>query len=303
MNTKIFFITAVLALSLFNCQKRVYPSVDIDVSSYFKEVCLLAPEVIETSGLALVDGQLWTQNDSGDEPKIYQINAVDGTLERSVLIEGAKNTDWEELAMDENFMYVADFGNNAGARKDLAIYKVPISSILEATETIAYADKLEFEYASQQAFEFKNGKHNFDCEALIVDGDDLFLFSKNRADFQCQLYKLPKDAKEKMTLKAKATFDVQGTITAADYSKENGVLVLLGYNFKGLLGFKPFLWVFHDFKGQNFFSGKSTRIDFPVKTQTEGVVFESSNVVLISCEAEDGKQGQLYRLDLKPWLK
>ena len=41
---------------------------------------------------------------------------------RTIKIDNAKNDDWEELAEDDEFIYIGDFGNNNGKRKNLCIY-------------------------------------------------------------------------------------------------------------------------------------------------------------------------------------
>ena len=34
-----------------------------------------------------------------------------------------KNTDWEEISQDKDFIYIGDIGNNSGNRDDLKIYR------------------------------------------------------------------------------------------------------------------------------------------------------------------------------------
>jgi hypothetical protein len=41
-----------------------------------------------------------------------------------IQIEGTVNIDWEDIAIDGDTLYIADVGNNANARRDLAVYAV-----------------------------------------------------------------------------------------------------------------------------------------------------------------------------------
>ena len=54
----------------------------------------LDPIVEETSGLAFINGRLWTHNDSDGEPKIYCIDTVNGQVIGSKVIAGVTNEDW-----------------------------------------------------------------------------------------------------------------------------------------------------------------------------------------------------------------
>ena len=70
----------------------------------------------------------WMHNDSGDEPRIYPIR-INGEVYKSerypgtpgVLIGGAINVDWEDIAVDnEGHVIVADFGNGQSDRRESA---------------------------------------------------------------------------------------------------------------------------------------------------------------------------------------
>src|SRR5687768_2482689 len=78
--------------------------------------------ISETSGLMFWDGLLWTHNDSGGDAVLFGLDTASGTLVRSVRILEATNVDWEDITRDEDYVYIADFGNNNGTRTDLKIY-------------------------------------------------------------------------------------------------------------------------------------------------------------------------------------
>ena len=70
-------------------------------------------------------GTLIGHNDSGDDPILYEFN-MEGDLLRRLYIDEAKHKDWEDITSDGDHIYIGDFGNNAGSRERLVIYKVPM---------------------------------------------------------------------------------------------------------------------------------------------------------------------------------
>ena len=74
--------------------------------------------VIETSGLLRVNDQLWTHNDSGNDPILYRIDPLDGSVLQMLAIN-VPNIDWEDITTDGEFIYIGDVGNNSGDRTDL----------------------------------------------------------------------------------------------------------------------------------------------------------------------------------------
>ena len=99
----------------------------IGLSQSVTVVSVLESTVDESSGLLFLGGRLITHNDSGGEASLYEIDPPTGTVIRTVQIQGAANRDWEDIAMDDTYIYIGDFGNNSGTRRDLRIYRVGIS--------------------------------------------------------------------------------------------------------------------------------------------------------------------------------
>jgi len=264
-------------------------------SSPLQFLSTLPAPLNETSGLARADdSSLYIHNDSGHPADIFQISGTTGKIINTTRIPGVKNIDWEELTADSNFLYVGDFGNNSGTRKDLVIYKINKSqlSVLRSGEVEA----IRFSYPEQTYFGPSN-RHNFDCEAMIVLGDSLYLFTKNRKDLATDVYRLPKAPGSYSALHV-SHFNTGGLITAADVlTGATNKLALLGYEFKGSR-FKSFLWVFKDFQDADFFGGRFTRTELSEDLQAEAIVFESDSTLLISNEQEFGTTGQLFKLNL-----
>jgi len=250
----------------------------------------LSKEVDENSGLVRIGDQFWTHNDSGGKAAIYQIDPQSGEVLKTVTIENAQNRDWEDLAADEQHLYIGDFGNNRGGRKDLVIYKIALADLIKSTT--ATAEVISFSYTDQDKY-YNSYQHNHDCEAMIAKGDKLYLFSKNWLNKKCKLYELPKTAGN-YSISPISEFDAQGTITAATLSDKGEELFLLGY-IPGQ-GFDPFIWRISDWGNNQFFAGEMKRIDLKPRRQTEGISLYKDSLLLISAEAEGNGFPTLFTL-------
>jgi hypothetical protein len=123
----------------------------------------------------------WTHNDSGDSARIF---AVDGTgkLLREVAIPKAKNVDWEEITMDEQGrLIICDTGDNFRKRKTIELYRIKEPDALDANEKVADAETFRFRYPK--------GEGPFDAEAVLVRGENAYLFTKETDRTRC--YRLP----------------------------------------------------------------------------------------------------------------
>ena len=155
----------------------------------FKEKFELPSQVEETSGLLFLDGKIVTHNDRGDTSNLYEIDSLTGNLLRTININNVSNVDWEDLADDETYIYVGDFGNNNGTRTDLKIHRI-LRSDFKNNSSIS-AEVISFSYEDQTKFNDSND-HNFDAEGFVVYENSLFIFTKNRGDFNTNVYKIPK---------------------------------------------------------------------------------------------------------------
>jgi hypothetical protein len=263
-----------------------------------KESIVLDKIVRESSGLAKINGKLWTINDSGNESYIYQIDSLSGSVKRKVFVGNAKNKDWESLATSDKHLYIGDFGNNKGKRKDLVVLKISIEDLLNK-DTVT-AKKIEFNFPDQTTFDNKNHEHNFDCEAFFFKDDSLHLFTKNWKDYKTKYYTMP-SKKGTYTANLKSEFDVNGLITAADYNKKLNYLVLLGYD----KNVNAFIWLLNNFEGNNFFGGNKRRIELEstIKIgQVEGILINGDNSLWISAEEFLNQAPKLHKIELDNYL-
>ncbi|OQX79058.1 MAG: hypothetical protein B6D61_04215 [Bacteroidetes bacterium 4484_249] len=157
-----------------------------------KVYCEMNKKVNETSGLLLFDRGIWTFNDSGGKPELYRIEKESGKISQKITLENGENYDWEDITGDEEYIYIGDFGNNKGNRKDLKIYKIAKKHIGSKKKTKVRAEIINFSYNDQESFVVNNRKNNYDCESVISFGDSLIIFSKNWVNEKTRMYKLPK---------------------------------------------------------------------------------------------------------------
>ncbi len=129
----------------------------------------------ESSGLTLIQGKLLSFNDSGNSADIYEVNPVNGSILKTYATN-AVNTDWEAITNDGSNLYVGDFGNNLGNRKDLVIYKMPFNA---DAQKLDYTSKLNFFYPEQQDFSAQNRNNDFDAEAMIYLNGKIHLLQKS----------------------------------------------------------------------------------------------------------------------------
>jgi hypothetical protein len=288
---KIVTSLTVILLSVFSAQIIAQSNVTPQV------ITPLSSTINESSGLINLDGSLWTHNDSGNQPELYEINKTDGSVLRTVLIQNATNVDWEDLAADSEYVYIGDFGNNSGSRTDLKIYRISRSDL--AFSNLVPAEVINFSYSDQTSWDPHPNQTDFDCEGFVVFQDSLYLFSKDWVDKKTRMYQLSSQPGTYVA-QYRSTFDVQGLITAAEmFSPE--VLALQGYT--TLLS--PFTWLFQQYTGTDFFLGESIKLNWTNKAQTEGIAYADSNGVYVTSEKAPSPlpyAATLFYLDISEYL-
>ncbi|MES2811432.1 MAG: T9SS C-terminal target domain-containing protein [Bacteroidota bacterium] len=242
--------TSIIIFLLFSCFGNAQNSKKSARLKFTKSI-LLNEKIKETSGLIFWNNKLWTHNDDTDT-NLYALDTISGTILESYSLLGVTNTDWEEIAQDENYIYIGDFGNNtSGNRKDLRILRIDKISLLNKTPKVDY---INFGYENQNDFDNKKpNKTNFDCEAFVITQDSIFLFTKEWKTKKTTLYKLPK-IPGNYEAEKKVIFNTKGLVTGACLFENK--LALCGYTKKG----KPFVDLFYDFNDSNFFSGKHIKV-------------------------------------------
>ncbi len=267
-----------LAFSLITCGHTEEPVKDPSLS----RVSGLPEVLIENSGMTEYGNLLWNINDGGGEAALYGFNPKDTLLQQKIIIREAVNTDWEDITQDDSHMYIGDFGNNLGDRRDLRIYILNKSDVLPSSDSITVAGMISFSFGDQTDFTTAaNYTTPWDCEAFVAMDDSLVLFTKDWQSDHTRVYTLPATAGN-YTARFRKEYDISGLVTAAAWSKSNRELLLLGYlNYT----YTPFISVVPDFGLTNFSFADTRKIEFDYfGTQTEGIAYSADGTVYVSCE-------------------
>ncbi len=248
----------------------------------------------ESSGLQMAGNFLWSFNDGGGAAAIYRMDTIRKELLQTVNLAGTTNIDWEDIAFDGTYFYIGDFGNNAnGARSDLKIYKFPLSAIPDyvsntvATIPAGQIAVINFWYSDQPQPLTPTGNNNtkFDCEAMIVDGGKIHLFTKNWIDLNTTHYVINGLNAGTYIAAPLETLATNYVVTAADKAYGQKIVALLGYD--KTIPYNHYMHLLTNFDGDRYFNGNKRRIDLPdvsVMGQAEGICFRTGTYGYISNE-------------------
>lgn len=244
----------------------------------------LPKKIDETSGLEYFNGDLITHNDSGGDAKLYLFSET-GELLEEFAVDDAENNDWEDITMDDNYLYISDSGNNYGNRKNLNIV---ITDHLNGFKKVG---EINFSYALQEDFKSRN-KHPNDAEALIAVDDQLVLFSKNREALTTELFLIPKQAGD-YELTSVKSFDANALITGGDYNEALKLVVLVGYD----RARNQYLFTLQNFNLNSLDQVEMNRLELPLKgKQIEAIKIIDANTFWITSEDEGGGYPMLYKV-------
>ena len=291
---KVILPTLYLLLLVNACSKSNKISLE-DPTILLTKVSNLPSELIESSGLEMdKSGNFWSHNDRGNKAELYVFNK-NGQLTRIVEVDGSTNNDWEDLTEDAaGNLYIGDFGNNDNDRQNLAVYKISSENLRQNNNKIL-SEKIQFTFEDQLAFPPDKTIQNFDVEAMFTKADFLYLLTKDRSKpftGTTKLYRLPNTiGSHKAVLLGDFKTDDnknKGQITAADISPDGSKLTMLA---------NETIWIFSDFIGENFFSGKVKRIDLSLELQLESIVFQDDCTLYLTNEKTDKEPANLYEID------
>lgn len=234
----------------------------------------------------------WMINDSGNSSSVFLVEE-DGVIVRELWLD-AKNRDWEDITMDaEGNLYIGDFGNNYNERKNLKILKINKKD-LKSKKKIK-VDKIKFSFPEQKKFPPK--KKYYDVEGFFAWKGNFYVFTKSRVKKKIGrsfLYRIPM---EKGKHKAERISDFTTCpekycwITGADITRDGKKVVLLNHKSA---------WIFTDFIGDDFFSGKAREFSFGHESQKESITFKNNATIYIADEEQrDGSGRNLYLFNLK----
>ena len=265
------------------------PEVQNFDSAEIIETVVLPKIINETSGLEILNDVFVTHNDSGGEPSLYFFN-LNGEITDSKKLEEKSfweiyNNDWEDITADEDYIYIADTGNNFGTRDNLSIIKVKIADF-------SVDSKIDIFYSDQESF-FPSSKHKYDAEALLIIQDKIALFSKDRESLNTDLYLIDKTTKEKQELSSVANFNVNSLITGGDYDSDTGILALVSYSSRG----EQYLILFEEFNIDSTSYNSFKKYIIPIeRAQIEAIKIIDNKTFWITSEDEGIGNPYMYKL-------
>lgn len=262
----------------------------------FKLINPLPYTLHETSGLARHNGRIWSINDSGDKANLYRLSDDWLSIDKTIRLTNGTNKDWESLASNDEHLIIADCGNNSGNRRNFELYHITWQTLEQAPDLSSYPGTVQhFNYKNQPE---KNMPyhHNYDCEAVTLVQQTLWLFSKNWQDGHTFLYHLALDQPHQ-TLSPVARLNIEGLITGADYNEQNNTLALVGYTQQRIFG-SAFVWLF-EIENSAIKPDSARYFELPTYAQWEGIVWQDPSTLILTTEQSPISKSQIATLSLK----
>jgi hypothetical protein len=219
----------------------------------------------ELSGLVVSrqnPGVLWTHEDSGGAAVLYALDQS-GLTVATLQIEGATNTDWEDLALGPcdagTCLYIGDTGDLGTDRSDFEVLVVPEPLLDGTLDASAEAEHLPFRYPGDPE----------DSEALVVTPDGVPLVITKRSDATAGVYALAPGATV-LTWQADIPTGAEGEdltarATAADLWPDGSALLL-----------RTYLHLYQVDLSDPQAPGTPQELDFALELQGEAVAWDPS---------------------------
>lgn len=236
-------------------------------------IAVLNDSIQETSGLNFFDGKLYTFNDSGNPAELYEIDKTSGKILK-VLKTNAENKDWEALANDGKNFYIGDFGNNAGTRQHLKIYKIPFQNNQLQNDSMK---TISFYYPEQNDFTSRNVNTDFDLESMIYLNGKIHIFTKEWASKSTTHYIFNPENFENQAAEKMESYKTGFMISDAYYFDKK--LYVVGYTKKT----EVFLNVFYESEPGIFFKEKPRHLYLGSALtigQIEGIAVDETGVYI-----------------------
>ncbi len=318
--TRLAVWTTVAVVSLYvgasSSVIRADADVEADTSDSWEELLhhvttVLHPPLNEISGIVrsrTYPDVWWVHNDSGDEARLFAINAKGQPIMPAwrtdkyfgqefeegkepwpgIEMLNSSNGDWEDITIDDGRLYIADMGNNGNARRDLGFYVVNEPNPAAIDRGARPISFIPVTYPDQQTYPPTDWR--FDCEAVFVHQGQLYLLTKYRADgrvdkitYGTSLYRLDTthtDKENELTLVSRAD-DLRIIPTAADLSPDGQRLAVLSYD--GVWGFEA------ADGSDDWLAGSVWRLALPPHQlkQAEGLCWDDATTLRITNEQRD----------------
>ncbi|MFO0660301.1 MAG: hypothetical protein U0165_10800 [Polyangiaceae bacterium] len=246
---------------------------------------LASSELKESSGIAkskVHPDTFWVHNDSGDSARIFAINGS-GDLLATIKLGGATALDYEDIAVGpcgtRSCVYVADIGDNLGARDFSTIYWFEEPDSLGDTTLQVKATK----------FQYSDGPHN--AETLLVHPKTGAVYVVTKEPTRpSAVFEIPLDATATTVVQANKLGELQiptgsPLFTGGDIDT-TGVMVILR-TYDHVLAFP----IPESEKIEDALSAKGCELPAPPEVQGEAVGFDGKDFWTVS----EGQGANLYR--------
>ncbi|MCY7396695.1 MAG: hypothetical protein LH468_11215 [Nocardioides sp.] len=135
------------------------------------------PAIVESSGLAVVDGLYVSVNDSGDSARVFTVDPTDGYTVGVSYWNGDPEDDEAVAPAGDGSVWVADIGDNLAQRPSVEVLKVPVGRGDRTVEP------------ERHELVYPDGPH--DAETLLVSPTTGQLFVVTKGVFGGTVYAAP----------------------------------------------------------------------------------------------------------------
>ena len=260
MKNLLFFLSFLISLHSFSQKTEKLP-----LRKY--KIAVLSDSLRETSGLTFFKDQLYTINDGGNPNMIYEIDKNSGKILKKIQTN-FPNKDWEAITNDGENLYIGDFGNNAGNRRDLTIYSIDNQQEINV---------IKFSYQNQKDFSVNYLNHDFDAEAMVFINNKIHLFTKEWSAKKVSHYIINPKSSENQSVTKLENFNTGFVVTDAAYYENK--LYVIGYTKKA----KTYLMIFEQNDEGLFFSNptKKYRLGSALTVgQIEGIAVNTDGIYI-----------------------
>ena len=260
MKNLLFFLSFLISLHSFSQKTEKLP-----LRKY--KIAVLSDSLRETSGLTFFKDRLYTINDGGNPNIIYEIDKNSGKILKKIQTN-FPNKDWEAITNDGENLYIGDFGNNAGNRRDLTIYSIDNQQEINV---------IKFSYQNQKDFSVNYLNHDFDAEAMVFINNKIHLFTKEWSAKKVSHYIINPKSSENQSVTKSESFNTGFVVTDAAYYENK--LYVIGYTKKA----KTYLMIFEQNDEGLFFSNptKKYRLGSALTVgQIEGIAVNADGIYI-----------------------
>ena len=147
-------------------------------------VAELPSPLLEASGVARDPRSadvFWAHNDSGNPAELFAVDGA-GRLLATVPVRGARNRDWEDIAVGPcpagSCLYLADIGDNLAVHSSIVVHRLPLPEL--SSDTLASAAVESVDPETSWRLVYPDGPR--DAETLAIDGEggELIVVTKGR---------------------------------------------------------------------------------------------------------------------------